>query len=242
MTDTINALCPRCRAEGELELPPVGTAGPLVCPNCGCLITAVSVRNWKSAIEEKVAYMMTLQACGAIGTRKQDHSRSDADVSRDGLEAELAACLMLCPGYRQAWLRHSGPNRGCDLPTKWTGLPKPVEVKTTRHYGDTTGYLVIRPPRWTPGRMRPEYIDDCLYVLLLRTDCDGWYRLLGWATRDLLLRCGRLNPIAVRPGQRETWGVHWRRLFGPQALLRLRVTAGQRSAEAPAERVVTGKC
>jgi len=201
------------------------------------------VRKWESVIEEKVAYMMTLQACGAVGSRKQDGSRSDEEVSRDGLQAELAAVLMLCPGYRQVWLGRSGPNRGCDLPTKWTGLPKPVEVKMTRYYGDKTGYLVIRPPRWTPGPMRLRYIDDSLYVLLLRTDRDYWFRLLGWADKSLLAERGTPNPLPIGPGQRETWGLHWRQLFDPQTLLPLRAASGLRqAADAPGCRVVAGKC
>ena len=46
----------------------------------------------------------------------------------------------------------------------------------------------------------------------------GFYTLLGWADRKLLLAAGKLNPVPVRPGQRECWGIHWRRLYTPKSL------------------------
>jgi hypothetical protein len=111
---------------------------------------------------------------------------------------------------RQRWLAAHGPNRGNDLPCEWTLLPKPVEVKQTRYCDERRGCLIVRPPRNTPGSMRPEYVDDCIYVLMHGQQ--GLFTLLGWTDRSHLLSAGQLNPIPVRPGQRECWGMHWRRL------------------------------
>ncbi|MFZ5833267.1 MAG: hypothetical protein ACOY3P_24525 [Planctomycetota bacterium] len=143
-------------------------------------------------------------------TRKQSTGQSDTDIDRDGLQAELAACLIIAPGYRDAWLARDGANRGCDLPVEWTGLPKSIEVKQTRYHDARRGYLLVRPPRWTPGDMRPEYIDDCLYVLM--HGANGLYTMLGWTDRQHLLTAGELNPVPIRYGQRECWGIHWSRL------------------------------
>ena len=107
-------------------------------------------------------------------------------------------------------------NRGRDLPAEWTLLAKPVEVKQTRYCDDRCGYLIVRPPRGTPGAMRSEYIDDCLYVLMYGQQ--GFYTMLGWADRQLLLAAGKLNPVPVRPGQRECWGIHWSRLNAVESL------------------------
>ena len=220
MHETTFIACEHCQSEGHVLLPPLGSDGLLVCPNCGRLVTMIGVEPWRSQIEQRIAEMARRQHSGAIGTRKQSYGQSDTAVDRDGREAELAACLLLCPGHRDQWLRADGPNRGCDLPAEWTQLPKPVEVKQTRYCDDRRGCLIVRPPRNTPGPMRTEYIDDCLYVLMHGQQ--GLYTLLGWADRPLLLLAGELNPIPVRPGQRECWGMHWSRLYSLDALPAMR--------------------
>ena len=217
MHETTFIACDHCHTEGDVELSPLGSNGPLVCPNCGQLITMIGVEPWRSQIENRVAEMARRQRIGAIGTRKQSFGQSDTDVDRDGREAELAACLLLCPGYRQEWFHSDGPNRGCDLPAEWTSLPKPVEVKQTRYCDERRGCLIVRPPRHTPGLMRPEYIDDSFYLLMHGQR--GLYTLLGWADREHLLTVGYLNPVPVRPGQRECWGMHWRQMRPAQSLI-----------------------
>lgn len=217
MSEITFAACGTCQAEGHVEMPPIGSAGPLICLNCGRLLNMIGVEPWRSRIEQRVAEMARRQRVGVIGTRKQSFGQSDTDVDRDGREAELAACLLLCPGYRETWFHADGPNRGGDLPAQWTGLSKPVEVKQTRYRDPRRGYLLVRPPRYTPGPMRPEYIDDCLYVLMHGQQ--GLYAMLGWADRPMLLSAGELNPVPVRPGQRECWGIHWSRLHDVESLI-----------------------
>jgi len=208
--------CEHCHAEGEVLLPACGALGPLVCPHCHRLLTMISVAPWRSHIEQRVAQFAERHRTGQLGTRRQSRQKSDTTIDRDGREAELAACLLLCPGYRQRWFETDGPNRGNDLPAACTLLPQPVEVKQTRYCDSRRGYLLVRPPRQTPGPMRTEYIDDCLYVLMHGQDC--LYTLLGWADRSLLLSSGEMNPVPLRPGQRECWGIHWSHLHPTEAL------------------------
>ena len=219
MSDVTFISCQRCGAEGDIELPPRGTVGPLVCPQCDALVNMISVAAWHEHIERRVAGFAERQRTGSIGSRKQAMEQSDIAIDRDGLQAELAACLLLCPGMRNRWLTTGGPNRGNDLPPDWTLLPTPTEVKQTRYCDDRRGCLIVRPPRRTPGPMRAEYIDDCVYVLMHGQH--GLFTLLGWTDRAHLLSTGQLNPIPVRPGQRECWGMHWRRLRTPSSLLEL---------------------
>lgn len=219
MHDTTFAACQECEAEGDLALPSVGAVGPLVCPNCRSLVSIISVTPWRAHTEQRVCSLAERQYSGHIGTRKQSVSASDAMLDRDGLEAELAACLLLCPGQRHWWLAFSGPNRGNDLPPEWTLLPRPLEVKQTRYCDQRRGCLIVRPPRNTPGPMRAEYVDDCIYVLMHGEH--GLYTLLGWTDRAHLLQRGTLNPIPVRPGQRECWGMHWSQLRPSRSLLEI---------------------
>lgn len=219
MTEVTFIGCARCESEGDVELPTRGAVGPLVCPNCDALINTISVVPWHGNIEQRVAGFADRQRSGSLGTRKQAIGQSDSALDRDGLQAELAACLLLCPGMRHHWLTSNGPNRGNDLPPEWTLLPKPAEVKQTRYCDERRGCLIVRPPRRTPGPMRAEYIDDCIYVLMHGQQ--GLFTLLGWTDRPHLLSAGQLNPIPVRPGQRECWGMHWQRLRPPGSLLEI---------------------
>jgi len=208
--------CDACESEGEVVLPRLGAVGPLACPTCGALPTVIDVGPWQPEIEARVSRMTNRLRAGRIGSRKQALGRSDAGIDRDGREAELAACLLLCPGFRKAYLARDAADRGNDLPAEWTVLPKGIEVKQTRYCDDRRGYLLIRPPRKTPGPMRTEYIDDCLYVLM--SGRRGFYHFLGWADRTLILAAGKLNPIPVQSGQRECWGIHWKRLHPAASL------------------------
>jgi len=208
---TVTARCIPCDSEGELQLPPPGTVGPLACPNCGRVIREVHVHQWRPLIEARARRMARLQAAGVVGTRKQSLRQTDWEIDWDGREAELAACLILCPGHLEDWLRQEGANRGCDLRPEWTGLSKPIEVKHTRYCTSEKGYLLVRPPRGTPGPMLPQYIEDVLYVLMIGQH--GVMCAAGWADRRHLIEEGQLNPVPVRHGQRQCWGIHWMKLW-----------------------------
>lgn len=194
----------------------VGSAkrtGPLRCNQCGAFVSAIDVAGASSWIEARVSRKRELAESGRLATRKQSIRQSDEEIDRDGLSAELAACALLCPGSLGAWRKAAEAargNRGRDLLRHWTGLNKPVEVKHTRYHDARRGFLLVRPPRQTPGRMREEYIDDAYYVLLVGGPCE--HELVGWTDRDGLIRDGELNPVPIQSGQRESWGLHWSKL------------------------------
>lgn len=187
--------------------------GPLRCKLCGALISAIDVAGAQSWLETQTARKRELADSGQLATRKQSTQQSDEDIDRDGLSAELAACALLCPGSLKMWCRaaeSSKGNRGRDLLRRWTGLKKPVEVKHTRYHDAQRGFLLVRPPRQTPGRMRVEYIDDVYYVLMVGEPYH--HSMIGWTDRQGLIRDGELNPVPIQRGQRECWGVHWSKL------------------------------
>lgn len=187
------------------------------CPQCGFMPLSLArpVPLWMSAwIDQQVFVKERLHREGLMGTRKQDNKRTNSEIDREGLTAELFACLVLCPGFLHVWkdlAASAEGNRGRDLRAEWLGTPKNAEVKSTQHCSHSTGYLLVRPPRNTPGLMRLEYIEDCLYVLVVVKA--SALIIKGWADRDLLIRCGRMNPVPLHQGQRETYGIHWRRLY-----------------------------
>lgn len=202
--------CDECGSEGETDIEPLMMPGVLACPECGEPVVNVDIGNYADWVESRVAEKARMQARG-MGTRKQAGNRSDTDIDRDGLAAELAAALILFPGKVAEYMAMPlTGNRGRDFPTSLTGLPLPVEVKQTRHRSDKTGCLILRPPRMTPGHMRLEYLDDSIYLLLHGQPFR--YSVLGWIDREGLIRDGKANPVPVRPGQRETWGCHWSKL------------------------------
>ncbi|MBI5757446.1 MAG: hypothetical protein HZA46_02875 [Planctomycetales bacterium] len=190
------------------------------CDGCGRCLTRIDVSDFSGWIDEQVRIKRSLQERGWLGSRKQSVKQSDADIDRDGLAAELAACLLLAPAWVTKWQRLAEAgvsNRGRDLLPRWTGLDKPVEVKQTRYRDDRRGFLLVRPPRWTPGEMKPEYLDDAYYVLLHSGSGNGStsvydLTLSGWTDRDGLLHDGVRNPVPVGNGQRECWGIHWSKL------------------------------
>lgn len=187
--------------------------GPLRCARCNAVITAIDVTGAGGWIEAQVARKRQLADVGQLATRKQSSRQSDEEIDRDGLSAELAACVLLCPGSMNKWRKAAEictGNRGRDLLRSWTGLMKPVEVKHTRYQTENLGVLLVRPPRQTPGRMREEYIDDAYYILMVGQPYE--HQLVGWTDREGLIRDGTLNPVPVKPGQRECWGIHWSKL------------------------------
>lgn len=205
--------CDHCGETHGLDLTNASLTSFLRCVHCGNLITCVDVSSEGDWIESQVVRKRRLAERGQLGTRKQSRRQSDSDIDRDGLSAELAACTILCPLAFEKWRRSAegmSDNRGRDLLRTWTGLDRPVEVKHTRYHDDERGFLIVRPPRHAPGRMRAEYIEDAYYVLL--TGEPFQHTMLGWIDRTGLLQDGRLNPVPVRTGQRESWGVHWSKL------------------------------
>ena len=187
--------------------------GSLRCKQCGRFISTIDVAGARSWLDAQVARKQQLAQSGHLATRKQSTHQSDEEIDRDGLSAELAACALLCPGSLDAWRKATEAareNRGRDLLRHWTGLNQPVEVKHTRYQDSQHGHLLVRPPRQTPGRMREEYIDDAYYVLMVGAPYQ--HVMAGWMDREGLLRDGELNPVPVRPGQRESWGMHWSKL------------------------------
>jgi hypothetical protein len=190
-----------------------GARGFLTCPCCGRYVCEVDVSGCRDWIDRQVQYKRHLLRTGRLGTRKQSRRQSDEDIDLDGLAAELAACAILCPGHFESWRKaaeRGKGNRGRDLVGRWTGLDKPVEVKQTRYHDEHRGFLLVRPPRCTPGDMRPEYIDAAYYVLLHGSPYR--YTLSGWIDREGLVHDGQLNPVPVGRRQRQCWGIHWTKL------------------------------
>jgi hypothetical protein len=217
----MRATCPNCSKTCDIATAELPTRRSfLTCDGCGRCVTRLDVSDFSGWVDEQVRIKRSLQERGWLGSRKQAVKQSDADIDRDGLAAELAACLLLAPAWVTKWqqLAEAGvSNRGRDLLPRWTELDKPVEVKHTRYRDDRRGFLLVRPPRWTPGEMRPEYLDDAYYVLLHSGGGNGStsvydLTLSGWTDRDGLLRDGVRNPVPIGNGQRECWGIHWSKL------------------------------
>jgi len=201
-----------CGKERTLELPDPNSS-QLRCQQCGALIRCVNVSSARDWIESQVARKRQLAERGRLGTRKQSMRQSDSGIDRDGLSAELAACAILCPVAFARWQRtaaKSQGNRGRDLLRTWTGLDRPAEIKHTRYQDGRRGFLIIRPPRNTPGGIRAEYVDNAYYVLM--TGAPFEHTALGWIDRKGLLQEGQLNPVPLRGSQRECWGIHWSKL------------------------------
>jgi hypothetical protein len=205
--------CVKCRHRGDCVLPQHAPDGFLACPHCNAPVQRLGLGPGSIAFIERItADKAEQQRRGRLFSRKQSHDQSDEQIDREGLGAELAACLMLAPNYRQRWtdrLLQGGNNRGRDLPAEWTRLDKPIEVKQTRY---AEGHLIVRPPRNTPGRWRDEFLDDSYYVLLTGGR-DYFYWLRGWCDRAFLLSHGKRNPVPVGADQRECWGIHCSKLL-----------------------------
>ena len=168
-----------------------------------------------SWIEKEVERKRRLQASGQLKTRIQTTSQDDQEIDQDGLHAEFAACVVLCPHRLLDWqdaATSNQKNRGQDLPRDWTGLSKPVEVKFTRHFSSTTGYLLVRPPSGHGKAMTPEFIDDAYYLLLSKRDRQ--IQILGWIDRSEFLNRKEVDPVGRSGTQVECWGVLWKNLLG----------------------------
>ena len=125
---------------------------PLRCTTCNEFVSILDAIGASVWVEEQVARKRSQQEAGELATRKQSTHQSDETIDRDGLVAELIACVLLCPGSFDAWQQaaeSSMGNRGRDLLRRWTGLGKHIEVKQTRYRTKEYGYLLVRPPRDT---------------------------------------------------------------------------------------------
>lgn len=155
-----------------------------------------------------------------LRSRKQSQ-RSERETSIEGIRAELAAAKALCLTdkllrlYKKNSMERTGSDRGRDIVPYFTGLSKPVEVKFTPVKNDRTGFLFLRPPsRCGLAFDRQKHIDDSFFVLIhsLRDDLVS-FEVLGWIDGPNLKRRGKYNPVPRKPGQYETFGIHWRKLF-----------------------------
>jgi hypothetical protein len=92
-----------------------------------------------------------------------------------------------------------------------TGLGKPVEIKFTRWFSETKGYMLLRPPTGCGSSMQLGFIDDSYYFLLTRVK--GNVRILGWIDRVGFAQRSVVDPVDRKHGQLGCWGVHWKNLF-----------------------------
>jgi hypothetical protein len=189
------------------DVPEQGTSfeSPYECPHCRRPITRIDVSSWRKWTEGHADEMEAKRLRGELGTRRQDEEQSDWEISAGGIGAELAACLILAPWRLKEWMKAcklSQPNRGRDFPACWFDVDRSIEIKYTAY---EHGHLLVRPPRNTSGPMLTSYIDDSFYVLM--TGKPYIYTAVGWAGRNDLLKRGEINPVPVRDGQRECWGI-----------------------------------
>jgi hypothetical protein len=164
-----------------------------------------------------VEFNAHLQATGQLGTRKQDSRSSDRGIDTYGTEAELVVCMALCPEKVAEWFETRGPNRGMDLLAEWIGLPKPMEIKQTKHVG---GHLLIRPPKYAGYEMREEYVDDSIYVLVTGPSTfSREYTIRGWTDRAHFLSHVNKLPVGRVPdGKCECWGISVSNLLSMESL------------------------
>src|SRR5262249_33933028 len=123
------------------------SAGPnsfgfLACPECNQIIVEISVATWNDWILDNVKRKRALKDRSYWKTNPEK-------CSSDGLGAELAACLSLCPGHLGDWMARTRnlkePNPGRDLLGTWIGYDKDFEIKSTSHYDEVDkGIMFIR--------------------------------------------------------------------------------------------------
>lgn len=191
------------------------TDGPLICQKCDRMISIVDTKPLASWIEREVMRKKTLLDSGQLRTRIQTTGQNDQEIDRDGLHAEFATCIALCPNQienLQAAASSNQKNRGRDIPTTWSGLPKPVEIKFTRYFSNNKGFLLIRPPSGGGSNMENQFIDDSIYMLL--TKHNGTYKILGWVDKEEFLMKKEVDPVGRTGKQVECWGVLWKHLTG----------------------------
>src|SRR5262249_54927790 len=90
--------CSACNSQHQIVLVECGGRHSiLACPTCHKRLRTVSLRRWTSWIEGQV------ECKRKMPSRKQSARQSDPEISFTGIAGELAACLLLCPGYVQQW-------------------------------------------------------------------------------------------------------------------------------------------
>jgi hypothetical protein len=208
----LNLGCSICGTEIEINSSRFGSA-QVWCSNCRCLFSDVNPSSFRDMVEQEVERKGRLLASGELKTRIQSNQQNDAVIDEDGMYAEIAATVVLCPNrlsdLLEGW-KVGKNNRGKDLPMDWTGLNKPVEVKFTRWHSTTSGYLLLRPPSKTGNLMSDSFVDDAFYVLV--TKLGQMFRLLGWVNRECFLSRKIVDPVGRTHRQLQCWGVHWSNL------------------------------
>jgi len=161
-----------------------------------------------------------------LRSRKQSQ-RPERETNVEGIRAELAGAKALCldkdafESYKKASMEKHGSDRGRDIENSLTGLEKPIEIKLSAWKTEKTGFLFLRPPnRCGLVFDRLKHIDDSYFVLMYsdRSDLVN-FEVLGWINAEKLRKIGRYNPIRRRPGQYETFGVHWSKLSPIEELM-----------------------
>jgi hypothetical protein len=181
-----------------------GTPGFLSCPKCREILCEINVRPWKDWIINEVAAQRK--------NKDRSYWRNDPEkCSENGIGAELAACLSLCPGHLQDWMNRSKnldrPNPGQDLLGEWIGCGKDFEIKSTPHYSDSDrGIMYIRKPSDMRDLIPSRDVHDSIYALF--TGEEGIYCGRCWADRSLFLAKGVMNPPKLPTDGFPTFGNH----------------------------------
>jgi hypothetical protein len=182
-----------------------GTSGYLWCPACLQIISEVDVSPWQAWIEFAVEKRRKLPT-------RAHHTVDEEKCSRDGIGAEMAACLCLCPGHLFDWMARSDSltcsNEGQDLLAEWVGCSKPFEIKYTPGCSKTTGILYIRRRSRFLDLIPQRDVCDSIYVLFHGSE---WkYQANCWADRSLFLEKGVMDPPPLPPGKPTFGGLHSR--------------------------------
>lgn len=161
-----------------------------------------------------------------LKSRKQS-KRTDREINIEGIRAELAAAKALCPNakalrkYKKTSMNQKGSDRGKDVLPEFCFLDKPVEIKFTPIKTPKLGFLFLRPPnRCGLVFDRLKHIDDSYFVLVHSPREDlKTFEILGWTDASTLKKKGKYNPVPRKPGQFETFGLHWKKLFPFKSLI-----------------------
>jgi len=202
-----------CDTSFKVETKPDRTSGYLQCPKCQQIMPSVSIAPWKVWLHE-------LALIHAQQLHDRSYPRGDSrQFSVDGAAAELAACLILCPGHIEDYRElaaSTGRNIGKDLLGAWIGYQKDFEIKWTQYCSENAGILFVRRPVGQVDVVPSRDLVDSIYVLLHGTG--EWYRASCWADRELLLKKGERNPKPMPVDGNPTWGAHWKKLYPFQSI------------------------
>ncbi len=185
--------CESC-GHGFTFSPTLGLSGYLKCDDCGELVSDVDVSALSPWIDKVVAQRQKLLRDGS-------HPNIDPQrASKDGLGAELAACVSLCPGFLNEWRQKTeamvGSDTGEDLLGRWIGFHKNFEIKQTKN---PRGLLFIRSGIMNKSVDVATDVRDSVYVLF--TGEANRFTGRCWADRELFVANGVHNPTPLPPGR-----------------------------------------